>query len=353
MSNHHPLPRLCEEGFLADRYVQRERLEHTIWDWLQDPGTDRTPILSLVGPPGAGKSWLLAHVRQTWEADDGFVLFLTARRLIDHNQHDQVKHEIIELANAACDGLNFPLDLTPALPALIAEISQRLYGHCASQRLLVLIDGCDDLASQEEFDELQRSYLHHFFNNNVRCFRMIMARRLRLTDYALRRQSTSLDVGVFENNAEVNSHCNILLNATPGQAAAWPQLPDGCNYDWNHPYINCYLMYYSQEGALTTHTLANCCRVLLDRAQAANPAGHQTPIADDLKNLALLTQQHANGWTSDGFRDTIGKDFDDTYLRRGLVSARQSDDGMSGPTYRVIDGLRELLAALPEKELMS
>lgn len=350
MSIHHSLPPLCEESYSADRYVQRVKLEKAINQWLQDPQADRTPILSLVGPPGSGKSWLLAHIQQTWKSSTSFVLSVNARHWLDPSQHDQVKQEIIGKANAACAGLNYPhsgIDLS----ALIADLSGRLCNRCAGHRFLVLVDGCDDLTSQEEFDQLQSKYLKHFFYAGIRCLRMIVARRLQLTDYTLRKLSHSLLVGIFENDQETDTHRRKLSTQLWGSVAAWPALPNGCEYRWNHPYINCYLMKNSQGGVVTTQTLANCCRAVIKRSMSGTPTGRQPTVDADLRILAQMTQEYADGWTSSNFRTKIRKDLDDAYLRRGLVTARKADDAMSGPTYRVIDGLCELLAALPGKEL--
>lgn len=353
MSNHHPPLRLCDESYSDERYVQRITLELTISRWLKDPGAERAPILSLVGPPGSGKSWLLARIRQTQETKDAFVLHLDARQLIDPEQHDEIKREIIQKANVACANLNYPQDMLPSLPAFIADITQRLFARCASQRFLVLVDGCDDLASQEEFDLLQREYIRPFFGGQARCFRIIIARRLLLTDYILKKLSQRLVVGAFENITEMETHRSKLLGQLPGSVDSWPTLPNGCNYRWNHPYINCYLMYSSQDEGITTGILANCCRAVIERSILGNPVGHQAPVAEDLRKLALMTKKYANGWTSNDFIATFAEDLDFEYLRRGLISARQADDDMSGPTYRIVDGLRELLAALPEKELRS
>lgn len=351
MSVRHSLPPLCEESYSADRYVQRVKLEQAINQWLRDPKADRTPILSLIGPPGSGKSWLLARIPQMPETKDAPVLHLNADQLIDFEQHDEIKRKIIEKANAACPNLNYPQDMLPSLSALVTDITERLCARCTGQRFLVLIDGCDDLASQEEFDTLQRTSLRPFFDTQARCIRMIIARRLQLTDYTLRKLSLSLLVGVFENDQETNTHRDKLSTQLQSSAAEWPELPIGCKYRWNHPYINCYLMQSSQDGVITTQTLANCCRAVIKRSMSGTPTGRQPTVDVDLRILAQMTQEHADGWTSSNFRTKIRKDLDDAYLRRGLVIARKADDAMSGPTYRVIDGLCELLAALPGKEL--
>lgn len=350
MNDH--IERPCENDFSTDQYVQRAKPETSIRRWLRNPGADRKLVMSLIGSPGSGKSWLLAHMHQELASEGAFVLFLTASQLMDLKQHDQVKNEIIDNANVACAGLNYPHDLSPSLSALVEDVTRRLCTRCAGQRFVVLIDGCDDLASQTEFDTLQRVYLRPFFAGGARCFRMIIARRLELTDHTLRRLGHLLSVGVFENDNETNTHRRRLSTHVPGFAASWPSLPAGCNYRWDHPYINCYLMASLRSGNITTATLVSCCRAVIERSLPGKPVEHKATVGEDLRRLGLMTQ-YKDRWTSGDFRDRISEDLDDTYIPRGLITARRADDKFSGPTYQVVDGLRELLAALPEEELRS
>ena len=94
------------------------------------------------------------------------------------------------------------------------------------------------------------------------------------------------------------------------------------------------------------------CRAVIERSLPGKPVEHKATVGEDLRRLGLMTQ-HKDRWTSDDFRDRIGVDLDDTYMRRGLITARRADDEFSGPTYQVSDGLRELLTALSEEELRS
>lgn len=340
----------CWEGFDSARYVERHTLQDALRQWLDDAAQDRRrALLSLVGPPGVGKSWLLARLHQDREQNGKFVLLLNARHLMDPREHDRIKSDFVQRANACCQALRYPNVLLPPMPALIEDLTQRICARCPRERFLVLVDGCDDLASQEEFDTLQREYLRRFFSAG--CFRMIVARRLQLTEYSLRRLSTTLRVGVFET-AEAESQRNKLLNEAVTTPTDWPQLPNNCAYRWNHPYINCYLLANSVSGkVIPLDTLADCCRSLIERSHLGARPRYRF-VDKELMELASMARNLADDWTSGDFRERIGKDLDYTYLLRGLVTVSKADD-MSVPRYTVMDGLRELLRALTEKEFRS
>jgi hypothetical protein len=162
---------------------------------------------------------------------------------------------------------------------------------------------------------------------------MVVARRLVLTDFTLRRNNTTLRVGVFEQ-PEAESQRDRL------NQQKWPLLPVECAYRWNHPYINCYLLTVHANGQpITIGTLTACCRSLIERAGLGSPDQRNSEPLTELKHIA---KAFPVPWTSAEYRAKIHKDFDGTYVRHGLVSVGQ------GFTYEIVDGLRELLQALPD-----
>lgn len=299
-------------------------LDNDLANWLNERDSDR-PLMSLVGPPGVGKSWLLGRLHQT-EAEQGrFVALLKATDLCDDKKHEDIKLNLVRSANAACGPLNYPTVLLPALPVIIEDLARRLSARCPDQRPLILVDGCDDLASKKEFDDVQREYLLRFFTHGY--FRMIVVRRLGLTEPSLRPLSKMQDVGTFDQE-EAESQRNQL-----NQQYNWPPLPKTCSYQWNYPYINCYLLSAHVAGQpITVETLTTCCRSLIERAGLGR---------DHLAELKHIAKKLSDHWTSPQYKAITGKDHDGTYVRHGLVS-------VSPPTYTIVDGLRELLQALPD-----
>ncbi len=332
-----PIVAPCRKDFDKSKYVERS-LDGELAAWLNGRARDRTPLLSLVGPPGEGKSWLLGRLRQSQAEQGGYVALLKAPDLLDPTKHEAIKLDLVQKVNASCRSLSYPTVLLPPLPALIEELTQRLCARCPDEQFLVLVDGCDDLPSQAKFDEVQREYLRRFFAGP--CVRMVVARRLDLTDYNLRRRNITLRVGVFEQR-EAESQREKLNQEN------WPSLPVECAYRWNHPYINCYLLAVHDNGQpITTETLTACCRSLIERAGLGNSMPHHNG-GDHLTQLKHIAKSFSEPFTSTQYRATIGKDFDGMYVRHGLISISQTQ-GVSGPTYEIVDGLRELLRALPD-----
>ena len=333
----------CWERFDSKIYTRREHLEQAIIDKLAGAQGDRSPVLSIAGPPGVGKSWVLAQMGELWRRQAFFVFVLNVSQLTDPSQQNGIKHELVRMANDHCIGLDLDSVMLPSFSVLVEHLSRRASAQCPGQRLFVLVDGCDDLSSQDDFDAFQRMYLAPFFPSGAGCFRMAVTRRLDLTNETLRDLATTLQVGML-TSVEAISQCEKHL----GRAIGWPNLPTNCAYGWNHPYINCYLLEHKASGLeITLETLVNCCQLLISRSRLENRTGFRS-VDEELEELRLLTQKYPQGWTSADFRNTMRRDIDDTYISRSLVSVSGT-----GPIYRVVDGLHELLQVLPKKELRS
>jgi len=210
-----------------------------------------------------------------------------------------------------------------------------------------LVDGCDDLPTEEQFQLLQANYLVPFFSAGERCFRMIVARRRPLTEYHLKIRSTPLLVGVFEDSQNAvedqknKLYSNFFEGAEP-PANLTTLLPRFCTYQWNHPYINSFLIgYFATSTHLDSRVLVNCCLSVINR-QHTQPE-IRLPELDELIRLTAMLPEK---WTETEFRTIIGREIDDVHILSSVIISVESSDGYSSPRYTVADGLRELLRDL-------
>lgn len=331
-----PLAVHCWDEYNDALYVKRS-LDEELDRWLADRNQNRSPLLSLVGPPGVGKSWALANLhRKLLRERDKFVFLLDGRKLIgDHGtNHDEIKNRLISTATAHCSPEIFRDPYYSALPDLIETLMRSFCERCPNKLCVVLVDGCDDLVSEDDFHQIQREYLQRFFFTGS-CCRMILARRLKLTDYTLKRLNVGWRVGTFTQKEAESQRQRLGLTA-------WPQLPNNCTYQWDHPYINCYLLNSARDRDITPETLEACCRSLIERAQPKD--SEQRHYSQTyLERLRRIAKTLPPSWTSEQYQAQFKESFDDL-ADRSLISL----DKENGPTYAIIDGLRQLLQALPE-----
>lgn len=341
--------------YRTELYIDRGNIQKALLSWLDAPAPQH-PIRSLVGPPGTGKSWLLTHIYEIRHPTQ-FVLQLDAQEVLNPNNHDLIKQTLVQNANTCYPGLNYPEDVLPTLPAIIQSIRERLCAQCPPSSPLVLVDGCDNLASQDEFDKLQR-FLTTFFGAGPSCFLMLIARRSPLTEYHLKIRNVSITVGAFDNPPSASSEQKQRLFACFAPDAALPTdlnllLPDYCTYSWNHPLINAFLLaHYIAGKVIDSAKLKECCMSLINRNGISSETAMRYPPISSLEceELVTLACHLPDKWTNTMFREVTGRILDLTDLQRGVIFP--DSNSSPSPFYCIADGLRELLrdlAAMTQK----
>lgn len=352
-----PDARNCQT-YDSSLYVARPTIESAIETWLSDP-KPQFPIRSLIGPPGTGKSWVLARLMDKNDSLYG-KLHLIARDLIDNEYREQIKRHLIRAARQCCPDLGYPEDFLPTLEAIIENLSERMRQKCDSRFVLIMVDGCDDLHTAEEFDRLQ-VVLARFFSERTNCFRMLIARRSRLTHYQLRKCDLPIQVNVFRSpdgpDSPQEQKRKLLLQAgeEPDTIDLDAILPEGHHYQWNHPFINCYLLTRHLAGApLTSNSLRTCCLALANRPVGPSDEPERHPELDNgsldlLIKLATTLPEH---WHAHQFKEIAKRDLHVIDLRRGAIVNVRDEQGDMTPKYSIADGLRDLLKDISKMQQM-
>jgi len=338
----------CQE-FNNDLYVTRPAVEREIREWLEQPHPQHR-IRSLVGAPGTGKSWVLAHMRDGNDPSCGR-LNLNARDLINREVLDQVKLNLIRAANRCCPTLNYPENTLPTLGAVIESVSEHMMRECGTNYVLLVVDGCDDLETSGEFDQVQ-AVLAKFFGEHTNCFRMLIARRSRLTHHDLRKRDQPVQVDVFryqngpDSPQDQKRKLLLLAGMEPDIIDLNSILPEGHHYQWNHPFINCFLLTRQMNNMpLTSNALRICCLSLANRPIAPLGEPERHPELDDnaLDLLIELAVRLPEQWNGDNFKAIAQRELQNRDLQRGIIVNIRDRNNKSIPLYSIADGLRELL----------
>jgi len=350
-------PRINCQEFNNDLYVTRPALEREIREWLEQPQPQHR-ICSLVGPPGTGKSWVLAHMRDGNDPSCGR-LYLDARDLINGEVRNQVKLNLIRTANRCCPTLKYP-DTLPTLGAVIERVKEHMKRECATNYVLLMVDGCDDFETPEEFDRIQ-AVLAKFFGEDTNCFRMLIARRSRLTHHDLRKRDRPVQVGVFRAQTGPDSPEDQkrkllqLAGKEPDIIDLNSILPEGHYYQWNHPFINCFLLTRQiNRMPLTSNALRICCLSLANRPLAPLGEPERYPELDDaaLDLLIELAAHLPEQWNEDDFEAIAQRKLHTRDLQRGTIVNIRDRNNKSIPLYSIADGLRELLKDIARMQNM-
>ncbi len=340
--NCHPEPEWWE--YRSERYVERTEVESQLIDWLAT-SSPKHPIRSLMGPPGVGKSWLMAHLPTIIRASDGnerrrFVWPVDAKRFQDPDRHSELKSELITEATRCCTDLELPGVESSSLSRTIEEVRDQLCARRSLPHPVVLIDGCDDLPDP---DKVQSEYFARFYEGNADCFRMVFALRYAdLLYYKLKERHEMLSCPVFSDpETDANKQMARLLNVQEEQVSLASLLPAQSHYRWNHPYINAFLLAQHRSGRkITSKTLIDCCLCLINRPQGhnGNTVVRYPPMTAEKLNM-LLRLARLGEWNNMEFNVVTGSQANEEFFQ-GILAKTETNN------YTFVDGLREILRDL-------
>ncbi len=311
--------------YTPNRYIERREVDKKLKQWGNSI-TEQSMLLSLTGAPGTGKSWLLQDLAKR-PADRlpvspfGVILYQAEKLLAAFQvNHLELKRELIQTANSCCAGLNLPMDLVPTLGAIVVSIAQQSQTACVKSNLFVFIDGWDELVNDGDFARLQEIVRSTFLSSHSGFFRIIMARRRPLTNHYLKLMDHHLQLDVFDE-AEAREQQN--------QQAMDPLelLFDGAKYQWNHPFINAYLLNQATASQpLNFKTLQACCLELVNRPSTDNQTATRFPplTVEDISSYSRLATRLGEHWTKEDFKSHSKRALQSVDLNRGIVVVRQN-----------------------------
>lgn len=171
-----------------DFYVNRDNFFETIKEWLRSPNPNNR-LLSLVAATGIGKSWFMVALCKWLNQENGFLpIWLNLSQLADETDLIGQKQLDIKLQPDRDWWLNYIKQasqtqckkLTAAHPMATFQtqfdlLIQDLCKECQGITPVLLVDGYDEIPTEDEREYLLEHILHTFFGKH--CTRLLITRR--------------------------------------------------------------------------------------------------------------------------------------------------------------------------------
>jgi hypothetical protein len=389
------------EPYVPDLFVGRTVPMEDILDWAREENPAQR-VLSVVGPPGVGKSYLLHRVRDLLHAAGRLVFWINLSRDLTirgddrwcsinspasagnssldpaSGENDRGKAhpdviteaglriwlaEAIQRSQARCDRVR-PYDGSISPEAVLFTLVTDLCERCDLKPILI-VDGFEEI-DQPRRDWLEESVLAQFIGRS--CTRIIIGWRdeFSLNSPALRWTEGKLTLTVM-NDMDSDLQVRTRLQnwdkrpLRTKQTGYFPSADLIANfrarnpifhYSWNHPGINTFLLeravlnwHSSRPRLLDKQDLFDC---ILDITAIASArlSMHEFKLLVDLAELAdpTDTTKLLDEWLEGDLTRQLKITIDDERLaelfRRGIVLNVELT-----ARYKVADGLREALRA--------
>lgn len=353
----------------SNAFVDRPSIVKAIEEWVDNPASDRQ-VLSLIGPPGSGKSWVLHALHERW-ASSRLVLKLDIPLIINHSEknirekilnQDQLSKWFKNVYKTAADYCfqlsEFDTNITPgrAVDLLVAETCQN---SDLTARPILLIDGydyIDPIHSQVVCDLILAQFM------GDQCWRLIIARReqQRLENYRLQfcadkemQDTLWKELSIGQNNFALKQFRKFLSTYYPhieivdDAFIAWTK--ELRKYKWGHPFINAFLFetaMINSKGKLESlekSDLENCLKSTLQRNYLNGQKASAHPLLpDDLKLLEQIACDLDETWTDHDVEEKLGVKYQEDSIKSIYDSGLIVEAGFKS-RHKIADGIRQLL----------
>jgi hypothetical protein len=355
------------EPYIPALYVGRSDLLDQITDWANGQAT-QDQVMSIVGSPGVGKSYLLHRVREilSENSPQRIVLWINLSRniairgscpdlLTESGLAEWVK-EAVGQAQAKCPNVHdYDGSIRPEL--MIAKLVQDLCEHYhGAPPTLLIVDSFEEV-DEASREELEDKILFPVIDRD--CTRLLISYRDDLAlPGVLKWKESRFKLMVMEGpeafsqlDTRIQNWSNLpipvpVADSLPANLLAQLGLPAMLPpYLWNHPGINSILL-----GCVVTRWQLKSASLLLQAEDLKHCIGEITQSGgnildeDYIRLLTRLAIELGDDWTSDNLREQLKTSLEDKrideFFRRGIVF---NIEGTS--RYMIADGLRELLRA--------
>lgn len=355
------------EPFFPELFVGRQAILDQLQAWIDDPEPDQR-VLSVLGPPGMGKSYLAHRFRDEARQRGRLVFWINLTRSpeIRGDEPDVVDGEgrkqwLANAVSAACAhpcGANVhAYDATVPVDSMLDALAADLCKDCANLTPLLIIDSFEEIDDQLRL-EIEEGLLAVFARRS--CTRVVIFRRdeyaLQSNDLAWNERRLMLEeLKGNEPQQQLQKRLEnwqVLAPLQPGvtsQLLTVLQLTDQLPpYQWNHPGLNTHLLKHAVQRhplsqPLITKDIVKECLLAVTVAVAAG--GLTSRLSEEQFQLLVDLANHLDpDWTERDLLQSLKVPIDDprlkTLFERGIVAHRENTS-----RFYITPGLREMAKA--------
>lgn len=352
------------DDLLEKEFVDRPKAKDAITNWVESPTEKR--ILSVVAPPGNGKTWILKNLHKEWSnPGKRLVLWLDAPDIICREEEQDTARMIEPKAfgewfeNAWNHAARHCHHLRPISPiadfkAQIEALVEMLCDCDLAHSPVLIVDGYDEI-TERQAETLSLRLLHPFLGRS--CTRLILAHRAEWLVKGLsfyKRQMLLLsERDPLSWEFALEQFQRLFEQKYPGHPPRDPSnwMKEQCqHYRWNHPFINRFLFECglkspdaSTLAPLTSQNFKDCRKAVIERPDAQGNPRYPSLSPEEFHLLHQLATQFPDKWTDTEVASRMGISLmwmDARFTR--LFNAGVIVNLSPSTFYQVADGIREI-----------
>lgn len=329
--------------YTNELWVQRERELSQIESWVE---TSKR-LLTVAGPPGVGKTWLLRHWEHTKKSAGATTLFWDLTPLITTDKIDQPQalqelRQLVKRINSQAPAYNSRVEPPAMAEALGRALCQR------EGEVFICMDGGEALP-QSGWRTFERAILEPLAR--LSCLRFLIPVRdeMKVQAANLRWSEQRLELGVLDAQSNPVSpkgkeQIEKLLTALPSPSSL-PTVDQIIalvpGYPWSHAGLNAFLFRHLEANEFHQLSAKWCHEGLLEVLELQSD-----PAFDEaFEWVSEIVSYLSETWTVDAWARHRGEALRRTWDRVVSLQRQWWVTNLSGSQYKVADGVREYVAA--------
>jgi len=350
-----------------DYFVDRPAALKRIREWADAEQVEKR-VLSVVAPPGGGKTWVLKRLHSEWQnPGKRFVVWIDVPTLVNRAEEQDRNRMINPGAFHQCfeKALAYAQHRYPQIPpisqnvdfaAMVGRLAKLLCDSNLDKAPLVIVDGYDEITKRQA-EVVSLHILERIIEQP--CIRLLIAHRAEWTvrGDSIRRNQDRLFLQKLDPLSEsfaLHQFKMLFQNKYPDIPLLDPNpwMKQFKLYKWNHPLINHFLFEHglvagsSQFRQLTNQELYECTRTMIERPDNGGNPRYSPLTIDEFQLLHRIATQITEEWAKAEIETMLNLNFHLDERIEKLFDLGLIVNISDGSFYHVVDGLRDLLCEI-------